>query len=339
MAQTGRWVVLKATTPAWCTLQLPGVIAKMIEVKPQGGAPTNGIAFFNAGPDLVQVVSAGGRGQLRPCRRRRELLLATASLTRKGVFHLPEAVIRHIGLRTLERADPGPRKVDDIVAWVVAESEWERYLSERRGAPPSNRVVDVFHVYLLRSVFPGLLPSELQPHGTWPGVTPGGQGRSSRQGHPAAPLAERDLAARAPRGGAKAGRDLGPGRLAPCIGWRRSGVAPRPGYPRGLLAEPQGGSLRTPPRRSCAGGDTRVGLHPRPPVDDPPVLRPADQLRRAARRPSRGPSHSAETPARRRLPSAAAGSRPSIGLSFGASFGGLSRTTTAGLRPARGLDR
>ena len=163
MAQTGRWVVLKATTPTWCTLQLPGVVTKMMGVRPQGGAPTNAIAFLSAGPGVAQVAAPGGQGNLRPRSRRRELLLATASLTKKGVFHLPEAIIRHIGLRTLERTGPGPRKVDDIVAWVVADSEWERYLSERRGGSPSNRGEAVFHVYLLRSMFPGLLPPELQP--------------------------------------------------------------------------------------------------------------------------------------------------------------------------------
>lgn len=161
---SGTWVVIRAIHPSWCTLQVPGDVAQLLGCRPEDlerlTKPARAVAFLDRGQGVLRVVGVHRSATLLAKEMAMNRVVGTAQLTEKAVFNLPDAVERHLDLKTFKRGDKGAYGTDDSVAWVLPESEYYRFRAEEReGKGEGMTEGSDVHLYLVKSLFPGLLPS------------------------------------------------------------------------------------------------------------------------------------------------------------------------------------
>lgn len=160
--ETAVWVVMRAVHPTWCMLQVPQEIGELLGARPEELAkltrPAHAIAFLDRGPSTVRVIGVHRSADLLAREMAKNRVVGTAQMSAKGVFNLPDAVEQHLGLKVYPRKDSPATSTDDTVAWLLPEEEYYRYRREEREkeSPASG---EEYHVYLVRSLFPGLRPS------------------------------------------------------------------------------------------------------------------------------------------------------------------------------------
>jgi hypothetical protein len=165
MSETpGTWVVIRAIHPSWCTLQVPGDVAELLGCRPEDleklTKPARAVAFLDRGPGVLRVIGVHRSADLLAKEMAMNRVVGTAQLTDKGVFNLPDAVETHLGLSTFPRGDKGASGTDDSVAWLLPEKEYYEFREgERQGKGYGMTKGDDVHLYLVKSLFPGLLPS------------------------------------------------------------------------------------------------------------------------------------------------------------------------------------
>ncbi|HEV2316297.1 MAG TPA: hypothetical protein VGV89_01815 [Thermoplasmata archaeon] len=154
------YVVLKAVHPTYLNLQMPTEVGEVIQYDPaelrELHAPARGIAFLTRGAGVVRVVPSFRAGALLPLETVRNRYLATAHLSDKLVFNLPEAVVLHLGLKVQTRSPRDTRFTDDGLVWFLPAPEYYEYRARQRSGKgwhgPTSGVLA--HVYLARSVIP-----------------------------------------------------------------------------------------------------------------------------------------------------------------------------------------
>jgi hypothetical protein len=158
------WVVLKATHPSWCTAQLPGEVAELLGCRAEDLAPltrpARGIAFLDRGPGVVRVVGMHRSARLLSVEMTANRVVDVAQLTEKMLFNIPDAVERHLGLKTYPRGDRGAQGTDDTLLWFLPETEYAFYRKETRegrgfpGLPDG----ETPHVYLTKALLGDFRP-------------------------------------------------------------------------------------------------------------------------------------------------------------------------------------
>ena len=118
-------MVAKTTALSGRQLQLPGVVAKIIGLRPDLPRPGNGIAFLDAGPGVARVAAVadpwvGATREAMP--------FAVATPTRKLVFSLPRALERHLGVEV-----PRPLGEKEVLVWATPEGDSSRVYVRRAG--------------------------------------------------------------------------------------------------------------------------------------------------------------------------------------------------------------
>lgn len=161
---SGTWVVIRAIHPSWCTLQVPGDVAQLLGCRPEDleklTKPARAVAFLDRGPGVLRVIGVHRSAPLLAREMAQNRVVGTAQLTDKAVFNLPDAVESHLGLQTFKRGDKGASGTDDSVAWLLPEAEYYQFRKdEREGKSYGMTEGDDVHLYLVKSLFPGLLPS------------------------------------------------------------------------------------------------------------------------------------------------------------------------------------
>ena len=160
------YVLLKASHPTYLNLQMPTEVGELIRYDVQESKelhpPSRGISFLIRGPGVVRVLPTLRAGEVLPIEAAHNRYLATALLSAKLVFTLPEAVIRHLGLKVQLRAGHGTRFTDDGLVWFLPAPEYYEFRArERSGKGWTGPASGAFaHVYLARAVLP--LESELE---------------------------------------------------------------------------------------------------------------------------------------------------------------------------------
>ncbi|MGI0052880.1 MAG: hypothetical protein ACREC5_05295, partial [Thermoplasmata archaeon] len=95
-------------------------------------------------------------GELLPIETVENRLLATAHLSERLIFNLPEAVITHVRLKVLTRPPNDLRFTDDSILWFLPAPEYYEYRARQRSPRgwhgPSGG--GMAHVYLARSLVP-----------------------------------------------------------------------------------------------------------------------------------------------------------------------------------------
>ncbi len=142
------WVVLRAASLRWCTLQLPSPVVAILGLRSGLGREHRRIAFLGRGDGVVRVVPAVDP----PADTSEEVsggaALGFATPTDRFLFTLPRSVQRYLGLRIFPRIGGRAHGSNDLVAWVTPHPD---------GPEPSDRV------YLVRSLFRGLISVHESP--------------------------------------------------------------------------------------------------------------------------------------------------------------------------------
>lgn len=159
------WVVLRAVHPSWCTAQLPSEVAELlgcrVEDIEQLQKPARAVAFLDRGAGTLRVVGTHRSADLFAREMAQNRVVGVAQLTGKLVFNLPDDVERHLGIVSYPRGEHGARGTDDTILWFLPRTEYYEYREAERspGGYRGLRSGAVPHVYLARSLLPGLRPA------------------------------------------------------------------------------------------------------------------------------------------------------------------------------------
>jgi hypothetical protein len=167
------YVVLETQHPKWLNLHLPSQVAELIQYHPEEvrdlRAPAREIAFLTRGAGIVRVVAALASAEILPLETVRNRHLANAKVTERGIFNLPGAVSRHLGIQTMIRAGSTVRSTDDQLIWYLPAPEYFEYRAlqwlDQRWAGPSTG--GFAHLYLSKAILPmdpdlGALEAEIE---------------------------------------------------------------------------------------------------------------------------------------------------------------------------------
>ena len=154
------YVVLRALHPTYLNLQMPTEVAEVLQYDPAEvehlRPPARGIGFLTRGPGVVRAVPMLRAGEFLPLEIARNRYLATALLTGRLVFTLPEAVIDHLGLKVQLRSAREGRFTDDGLLWFLPAPEYYEFRAEQRTGKGWHGPTGggLAHVYLARSLIP-----------------------------------------------------------------------------------------------------------------------------------------------------------------------------------------
>jgi hypothetical protein len=154
------YVVLRAVHPTYLNLQFPVEAAEFIEfdVERAKALPpaARGMAFVARGPGVVRVLTLLGAGDVLPIELQRNRYLATALVSERLIFNLPEAVSQHLGLKVQTARGKEGRFTDDGLLWFLPAPEYYEFRARQRsGRPWQGPATGAFgHLYLSRSVIP-----------------------------------------------------------------------------------------------------------------------------------------------------------------------------------------
>jgi hypothetical protein len=134
------YIALRASHPTYLNLQLPQDVASLVGYVPEElralRSPARSISFLARTPQIVRVIATYRGGEVLPIETTRNRLLASAGLTEKMIFNLPEAVVQYLGLEVKRRAPGGTRFTDDGLLWFLPADEYYAFReSERLGKP------------------------------------------------------------------------------------------------------------------------------------------------------------------------------------------------------------
>ena len=141
------------------SLQLTADVARFIGYDADGlrslRAPARSVAFLARGPGVCRVVSTFHSATLLAQETALDRYMASARVSGKQIFHLPRAVVRHLGLELRGSGTGKNPSTDDIVLWIVGSSEYYGSLP-RWGSegPPAGEIPRDIQVYLTRSRVP-----------------------------------------------------------------------------------------------------------------------------------------------------------------------------------------
>jgi hypothetical protein len=154
------YVVLRAVHPTYLNLQFPVEAAEFIEFEVERTKElppaARGIAFVARGPGVVRVVTTLGAGDLLPIEILRNRYLATALVSERLIFNLPEAVSHHLGLKVQTTREREGRFTDDGLLWFLPAPEYYEFRARQRTGKPwqGPTGAPMGHLYLARSVIP-----------------------------------------------------------------------------------------------------------------------------------------------------------------------------------------
>ncbi len=154
------YVVVRSVHPTHLNLQMPTEIAEILqydaaEVRDRHG-PARGIAFLARGSDVARVVPIFRAGEVLPIETVENRYLATAHVSDRLVFNLPEAVVGHLRVKVQTRPPNDSRFTDDGLLWFLPAPEYYEYRARQRSprgwrGPAGGGLA---HVYLARSLIP-----------------------------------------------------------------------------------------------------------------------------------------------------------------------------------------
>jgi hypothetical protein len=154
------YVILRAAHPSWLSLQLPAEVRELIQYDAKEvrdlRTPGRGIAFLARGPGIVRVVASYRAHEILAVETVRNRYISPAHLTEKGLFNVPTAVARHLGLQVQTREDGRARYTADSVIWFLPAPEYYEFRARERTekgwtGPATGGFA---HVYLGRSLMP-----------------------------------------------------------------------------------------------------------------------------------------------------------------------------------------
>src|SRR5580700_3702204 len=125
------YVILEAQHPKWLNLHLPNEVAELLQFRPSEvkdlRTPARGISFLSRGPRTVRAVASLAAAELLPLETLRNRFIAPAAVTERGIFNLPGAVARHLGIQVAPRAGSEIRGTDDQVIWFLPAPEYYEF--------------------------------------------------------------------------------------------------------------------------------------------------------------------------------------------------------------------
>jgi hypothetical protein len=154
------YVVLESQHPKWLNLHLPNEVAELLQFRVAEvrdlRTPARGISFLSRGPGIVRVVGSLHATEILPLETLRNRFIAPAAVTDRGIFNLPGAVSKHLGIQSYPRPGSGLRGTDDQLIWFLPAPEYYEYRAmqrlERPWAGPSTG--GFAHLYLSKAIHP-----------------------------------------------------------------------------------------------------------------------------------------------------------------------------------------
>jgi hypothetical protein len=154
------YIALRASHPTYLNLQLPQDVATLVGYVPaelrELRSPARSISFLARIPQIVRVIATYRGGEVLPIETTRNRFLASAGLTEKMIFNLPEAVVQYLGLEVKHRVPAGTRYTDDGLLWFLPAEEYYEFRERERLGKPWNGPADggLTRVYLSHARLP-----------------------------------------------------------------------------------------------------------------------------------------------------------------------------------------
>lgn len=154
------YVVLQAQHPKWLNLHLPNEVAELLQFHPAEvrdlRTPGRGISFLSRGPGVVRAVGSLAAAEIVPLETLRNRMISTAAVTERGIFNIPQAVARHLGIQITPRAGSEVRHTDDELIWFLPAPEYYEFRAYQRLERPWNgpSTGGFAHIYLRKAILP-----------------------------------------------------------------------------------------------------------------------------------------------------------------------------------------
>lgn len=152
------YVVLAAQHPKWLNLHLPNEVAELLQFRAEEvrdlRTPARGISFLARGPGVVRAVGSLNAAEIVPLETLRNRFIAPAAVTDRGIFNLPQAVGRHLGIQITPRSPSDVRATDDQLVWFLPAPEYYEFRAmQRLGRAWTGPSTGGFaHVYLRKAL-------------------------------------------------------------------------------------------------------------------------------------------------------------------------------------------
>lgn len=178
MAPEEPWVVFKTVHPSWGTLILPSEISELMGVPPpldKGEKPDPArrtLAFLDRGPGRVRVISLFRSAKVFAEAVEKRRLIGQAQVSDKLYLNLPDAVETHLNLKRWFVPERRSQRTNDMLAWMIPGDEYYAWREATQdGSSYELPTSGPAHIYLVKSYFPGLLPSRKALEGGEPEET------------------------------------------------------------------------------------------------------------------------------------------------------------------------
>jgi hypothetical protein len=154
------YVILEAQHPKWLNLHLPNEVAELLEFRAAEvrdlRSPGRGLSFLSRGPGTVRIVGSLAAAEILPLETVRNRFISQSTVSVRGIFNLPGAVSRHLGIQVAPRPDSEMRGTDDQIVWFLPAPEYYEFRAvQRMGRPWTGPATGGFaHVYLRRAILP-----------------------------------------------------------------------------------------------------------------------------------------------------------------------------------------
>lgn len=156
--------MFKTVAPTWGILGLGTEVAELIGLprfsREEWDANRSTVAFLDRGKAGVRVISIFRSAQLFADSIVESKMVAQAVVASNLTFNLPDAVERRLGVQTTFVSERNARRTFNPLAWLVPAEEYYAYREATKdGKPYQIPPAGPAHLYLIKSEWPGLVPS------------------------------------------------------------------------------------------------------------------------------------------------------------------------------------
>ena len=162
MTPPANWTILRVVHPTSSNIKLPEEVASLLGFTPEVyrlEKPARALAFLNRGHEMLRAVSAYRAGDLYNKELAQNHVVAITFVSGpNGLFYLPDAVERFLGLELYQAASQGKTGTDESLAWVAPAEEVLAFRKTQRMGKRFRLSEETVHVYLRKATLRGWLP-------------------------------------------------------------------------------------------------------------------------------------------------------------------------------------
>ncbi len=162
MTPAADWTIHRVVHPTSSNIKMPEEVASLLGFTPEVyrlEKPARALAFLNRGHEMLRAISAYRAGELYNRELAQNQVVALTFVSGpNGLFYLPDAVERFLGLELYQAASLGKTGTDESLAWVAPAAEVLSFRKAQRTGKKFRLSEDTVHVYLRTATLKDWLP-------------------------------------------------------------------------------------------------------------------------------------------------------------------------------------